>query len=86
MMEDQFSRSEISVFKFSVSSRIAVTTYPRARLWMLVRCSGDGEARNPVSLRRCRITAGFACGEERTLTFLMFGVPQINFRGPVIRR
>jgi hypothetical protein len=30
----QFSRSEISVFEFSVPSRIAVTTYPGARLWM----------------------------------------------------
>jgi hypothetical protein len=32
------------------------------------------------------ITVGFASGEERTITFLMFGVPQIVFRGQVIRR
>ena len=53
---------------------------------MPVDYSDDGGARHHVLIRPCRITVGFASGEERTRTFLMFGVPQIIFRGPVIRR
>ena len=47
---------------------------------MLVECLADGGARYHIRIGRCRITVGFASGEERTHTFLMFGAQQISFR------
>jgi hypothetical protein len=51
-----------------------------------VECFGDGDARHHFRIRECRIIVASASGEERTITFLMFGVPQIVFREQVIRR
>ncbi len=82
----QFARPEFSVFQCGVSSSIAVTTYLIRRFVCWWSFSMMVTPRFHVACLICRITVGFASGEERTHTFLMFGVPQIIFRGPVIRR